>query len=175
MGNKTSANVYVKGNNITDAIHSKSDDRYETELYSISIIIWLLIAYFLGLLDGDIVLFIIAMIPVVTFFTFILNKNCAYSAAFPRINSEFLYVILAIFLAWVLVAKKEKEKIIRILLASLAIYVLSLVDFKICNQILFDVTVIVPETMSVALILAALYLYFLSSYSGLGHPGITFL
>lgn len=149
------------------------EKQQEDFYYGVGIIIWLAIAVILGLINEDVILFIIVLIPVGVFVSYILNKNCIYSATFPRVSSEFLYVILAIFLAWVLVAKSEKEKIIRILLASLFIYILSLIDVKICNKLLFDATVIIPETMAISLILAAIYLYFKDSYTGLAKPHIT--
>lgn len=151
------------------------ESQEEDFIYGMAIIIWLAIAILLDLINGDFVLFILVLIPVAVFVSFILNKSCSYSATFPRVNSEFLYIILAVFLAWVIVAKDEKEKIIRILLVSLGVYIFSLVDLKICDRILFDATVIVPETIAVSLVLIAIYLYFISTYKGLAQPTINFI
>jgi len=143
------------------------DNQLEEFVYGMAIIIWLILAFILGLFNGDIIVFIISLIPVVVFGSFILNKNCIYSAAFPRISSEFLYIILAIFLVYIFVAKTNKQEIVRLILLALVIYILSLIDFKICNKILFDASVIVPESIAATLILITIYLYFMESYSGI--------
>jgi hypothetical protein len=143
------------------------DNQLEEFVYGMAIIFWLILAFVLGLFNRDIIVLIISLIPVVVFSSFILNKTCIYSAAFPRISSEFLYIILAIFLVYIFVAKTNKEEIIRLVLVALVIYILSLIDFKICNKILFDASVIVPESIAATLILITIYLYFMESYSGI--------
>lgn len=152
----------------------KGEETDENLLYLAGIVIWLLICWLLGLLRGDPILLIIVLIPVLVFGSYIANKSCP-PPNFHRTSSEFLYIILAIFLAWVLVSKAEKEEIVHILLVSLGIYIISLVEFRICSQMLYDATVIIPMTMSLILLLAAVYLYFRGTYEGLGTPSINVL
>lgn len=153
---------------------SPKEQEEETLIFCLAIIVWLIIAFFLGLFNGDPILFLISLVPVAVFISYILNKKCIVSA-FHRTSSEFLYIVLAIFLAWVLVSQKEKLEIVHILLTSLAIYIISLVEFRICSKMLYDSLVIIPMTMSLILLLAAVYLYFKGTYKGLGTPTINIL
>nr|WIL04337.1 putative membrane protein [Cedratvirus lena]WIL04575.1 putative membrane protein [Cedratvirus duvanny] len=153
---------------------TEEEKRDENLIYVGGIVVWFIIVYLLGLLNGDPILFVIVLIPVLVFVSYILNKKCTVPS-FHRTSSEFLYIILAIFLAWVLVSNAEKQEIVHILLVSLAIYIISLVEFRVCSKMLYDALVIIPMTMSLILLLAAVYLYFKGTKRGLGNPSINVL
>ena len=138
----------------------------ETLAYAFAIIVWLAIAYFLGLINEDPVMFILILIPVAVFATFIVNKKCIYSYFNSSITGEFLYIIITVFFLWEGVSGSNKRRIYsRLLFASLFLYIVSLFNFKICSEIVYDAAIIIPGTMAINLILIVVYLYFRDTYS----------
>ena len=146
--------------------YDREEKEMETMVYTLAIVFWLAIVVTLGLVRMDFILLALVLIPVVVFVSFILNKGCYYSSNNSTVTGEFLYIILTIFLAWVLVSSPEKTELVRILFLSLGLYIISLFDFKICSPVVYDASIIAFESMSITLILIVVYLYFKESYKG---------
>lgn len=145
--------------------YTNEDQEQETLVYALGIISWLVIIYLLGLIREDIFLLLILSIPVVVFGSFMVNKACYYPANLVTSSTEFLYIIITIFLAWILVSSsKEKTETTNILFISLGLYIFSLIDFKICTAVIYDASIIIFETMAVTLILSVVYLYLRENY-----------
>lgn len=146
--------------------YNQENKELETRVYCFAIILWIVVAIILGLITSDIFLFALVLIPVIIFASYVFNKGCYYSSINSTITGEFLYIILTIFLAWVLVSSPERTQLVRILFVSLGLYILSLFDIKLCNPIVYDASIIIFETMSTTLILVVVYLYFKESFKG---------
>ncbi|SPN79252.1 Transmembrane domain-containing protein [Brazilian cedratvirus IHUMI] len=158
--------VNIPANSEQGFKYDQEEKQTETMVYTLAIVVWLAIVVLLGLARMDLILLVLVMIPVVVFVSFILNKNCYYSSSNSTVTGEFLYIILTIFLAWVLVSSPEKIELVRILFLSLGLYIISLFDFKICSPVVYDASIIAFESMSITLILIVVYLYFKESYTG---------
>ncbi|SOB74434.1 hypothetical protein BQ9231_00551 [Cedratvirus lausannensis] len=158
--------VNIPANTDVGFEYDREEKETETMVYALAIVVWLAIVIVLGLLRADLILVALVMIPVIVFGSFIINKGCYYSSSNSTVTGEFLYIILTIFLAWVLVSSPEKIELVRILFLSLGLYIISLFDFKICSPIVYDASIIAFESMSITLILIVVYLYFRESYTG---------
>lgn len=132
--------------------------------YGLAIVIWLIAAYFLDLIDGDLIAFALVLIPVGVFLSYMLNQDC--SDIIPALGLKgggaYVKIILTLFLTWALTDLKAKRKITHVLLLALALLVLSMFNFKTCDEQARSAFVNILQTLSLALILIAVYLYYRS-------------
>lgn len=144
-------------------------------MYMLAILVWIIILILIKVYTHDIVVWLMALVPIVLFIINYINLPCTiHQSSDHLLRGDFVamaYLIAIVIIAW---GKKGSfssiSQYVGILIGSVILITLSMLDFWVdTTHIVVTIHVkIVLQTMAITLLTIGVYLYFISMRSADG-------